>query len=227
MDNTFLSWLDNWQNNLPTTSFSELGKPETIALVSVDMIVGFCHKGPLASEQVKNIISPVVDVFEKAHAYGVKHFLMFQDAHKENAEEFGAFPPHCIKGTEEAENIPELARLPFASEFITFEKNAWSPAYDTKLNEWISSHPEVTTFILVGDCTDICVYSAAMHLRMQANALHIKRTILIPANAVATYDMSVDKAKEIGAMPHSAYLLHQIFLYHMALSAITVLDHIS
>lgn len=221
-DKAFFSWLENWEQQLPETTLTGLGKPEQIALVSVDMIVGFCHTGPLASKEVYDIIPSVVDVFKKAHAYGIQHFLMLQDAHPEDAQEFNIYPPHCMKGTEEAENIPELATLPFANEFTTFEKNAWSPAYDTKLNDWMKAHPEIDTFILVGDCTDICIHATAMHLRMQANALQIKRKIIIPANAVATYDMSIEKAQKLGALAHPANVFHTMSLYHMALNGIEI-----
>jgi nicotinamidase-related amidase len=227
MHNDFFQWLDTWTANLPEKKLTQLGKPHQIALVSVDMIVGFCHTGPLASEKVHDIIPDVVAVFTKAHQQKIEHFLLLQDTHTENAEEFGAYPPHCIKGTEESENIPELATLPFANKFITFEKNALSPAYDTTFDEWIKKHPEVDTFILIGDCTDLCIYSVAMHLRMSANAKNIKRKIIVPANAVATYDMSIQTAQKIGALPHPADLIHPFFLYHLALNGVEVVQSIS
>lgn len=222
----FLSWISDWNKNLKSLNFKDLGDPKTIALVSVDMVVGFCHNGPLASENVRNIIPNVVDVFNKTHEYGLKNYLLLQDTHKKDAEEFHAYPPHCVEGTDESQNIPELANLPFTNLYTTFQKNALSPAYDTDFDKWIKDHPEVTNFIIVGDCTDLCVYTIAMHLRMQANALQLKRRVIVPANAVATYDMSVEKAKELGAMPHDATLLHDLFLYHMSLNAVEVYSQI-
>jgi nicotinamidase-related amidase len=222
METEFFSWLESWKNNLVPLAISKLESPEKIAVVSVDMVNGFCHKGPLASKQVEDIIPNVVDLFKKANEYGIKNFLLLQDAHKENAEEFNIYPPHCIKGTEEAQNIKELASLPFSNNFTTFEKNAWSPAYDTKLNEWIKDHPEVEVFIIVGDCTDICIHATAMHLRMQSTALQIKRRIIVPSDAVATYDISVEKAKELKIQPHPSKIFHLMFLYQMALNGIEI-----
>ena len=40
----------------------------------------------------------------------------------------------------------------------------------------------------------------------------------MPANCVATYDMSVSDAQEFGAVPHDGDLLHHIFLYSMMLN---------
>lgn len=218
----FLSWLPEWNKNLKSLNLNELSNPESIAVVSVDMVVGFCHKGPLASENVKNIIPNVVEVFNTTHAFGIKNYLLLQDTHKKDAEEFHAYPPHCIEGTDESQNIQELATLPFTNLYTVFEKNALSPAYDTKFDQWLKDHPEVTNFIIVGDCTDLCVYSIAMHLRMSANALQLKRKVIVLANSVATYDMSVENANKLSALPHDAGLLHDLFLYHMFLNGIEI-----
>ncbi|MGH7245948.1 MAG: cysteine hydrolase family protein [Candidatus Levyibacteriota bacterium] len=227
MHDEFLNWLTSWKEKLSARTFSELGDPKNIAVISVDMVVGFCHTGPLASPQVHDTIPHVVEVFKNAYEHEVRNYLLLQDTHSQNAEEFNAYPPHCIQGTEESENIPELKALPFANLYQTFEKNALSPIYDTKINGWITDHPEVTTYIVVGDCTDLCVYNMAMNLRMSANAKNIKRKVIVVANAVATYDMSVTKATELGAMPHPEKLLHPLFLYHMALNGIEVIKEVN
>jgi hypothetical protein len=97
---------------------------------------------------------------------------------------------------------------------------------NTGLNEWVAEHPQVNTFIVVGDCTDLCTYQLAMHLRLDANARQIQRRVIVPAEAVDTYDTPVDVARQIGALPHDADLLHAVFLYHMALNGIEVVCRI-
>ncbi len=226
MHQEFLLWLHEWVNKLPSKVFEDFDNPERIAIISVDMVNGFCHKGSLASTEVKSIIPNVVHVFKKAKNYGVENFVLLQDAHHHEATEFEAYPPHCVKGTDEADAIPELKELSFANQFVTIEKNALSPAYETYFDEWLLKHPKVDTFIIVGDCTDLCVYSVAMHLRLYANAKNLNRRIIVPSNAVATYDMPVKKAQKIGALPHDEKLLHPLFLYHMALNAIEVIKEI-
>ncbi|HEX8965289.1 MAG TPA: isochorismatase family cysteine hydrolase [Patescibacteria group bacterium] len=226
MNQEFLQWVQNWTEKLPSRVFEDFDEPEKIAVISVDMVNGFCHKGALASKEVEHIIPNVVNVFKKAKNYGVNHFLLLEDAHSQNAEEFTAYPPHCIKGTEESETIPEIANLSFAKEFQIFKKNAWSPAYDTTIDTYIKDHHKLDTFILIGDCTDICVYAMALHLRMQSFANNIKRRIIVVANSVATYDMPIKTAEELKVMPHDAKTLHAIFLYHMALNAIEVIKEI-
>ena len=87
-------------------------------------------------------------------------------------------------------------------------------------------HPKVSDYLVVGDCTDLCVYQLAMHLRLDANARQKNRRVIIPAECVDTYDMSVSTAAKLGAMPHDAELLHAIFLYHMALNGIVIVKSI-
>jgi hypothetical protein len=43
---------------------------------------------------------------------------------------------------------------------------------------------------------------------------------------VDTWDTPVEKARELGIMPHDAELLHAVFLYHMALNAVRVVRRI-
>jgi len=227
MSNSFLSWLDNWYNKLSKTTIQKLQKdPSRIAVVCVDMVAGFCSKGALASPDIASIIPQVVSLLKKSHKFGVKNFILVQDAHSDKAEEFNAYPPHCQKGSDEAETIPEINKLPFSKLFKKIEKNSLHPSYGTKFGSFISKHSEIDTFIVVGDCTDLCIYSAAMHLRLSANSQNLKRNIIIPENCVATYDMSVAQAKKVGALPHDREILHKIFLYHMALNAVTIVANI-
>lgn len=220
----FLDWLVDWEQQLPKLELEELvADPEQVAVLAVDLIKGFCHEGPLASPDVARIVPAVVDLFQRAHAAGVRHFILSQDAHEPDALEFDAFAPHCVAGTPESETIDELKQLPFSYLFARLPKQSISSSIGTELDPWLKEHPEVTTFIVVGDCTDLCVYQAAMYLRLRANVRGLYRTrVVVPANGVQTYDMPVDVAQEIDAMPHDGPLLHRIFLYHMALNNVEV-----
>jgi nicotinamidase-related amidase len=165
-------------------------------------------------------------LFEKAWNAGVHHILLPQDTHEPHAVEFGQFPPHCVRGTTEAETVPEIKALPYYDQMIVMEKNSIHSGMNTHLNAWIATHPEVDKFIVVGDCTDLCTYQLAMHLRLEANARQLQRRIVVPADCVDTYDMPVDLAEKIGAMPHDGDLLHAVFLYHMALNGVEVVSRI-
>jgi nicotinamidase-related amidase len=219
----FLQYVTEWESALPSLKLASLNTdPRQIAILSVDVINGFCHIGPLASPRVKGIIGPIVGLFERAHAAGVRHFILTQDTHEPDAVEFGQYAPHCVRGTEESEAVPEFKALPFYNEMITFPKNSIHSAMNTGLEDWLKEHPEVNTFIVVGDCTDLCTYQLAMHVRLRANANQLRQRVILPVDCVDTYDLPVETAKQIGAVPHDADLLHLVFLYHMMLNGVEV-----
>ena len=224
----FLNWLAEWKNNLPSIILSKLLiYPDRTALVSIDMVNGFCHQGSLASENVKSIIPEVVTLMKKLNNSGVTRFLLFQDSHDVKAEEFKAYPPHCIKGSVESQTIPEYLNLPFTDKLKVFEKNSVSALQNTLFSDWLAKNKHVDTFIMVGNCTDICIYQAVLELKTEANSLNAPRRIIVVENCVATFETSLATARKIGAMPHDSNLLHDIFLYAMKLNGAEVIKSIS
>jgi nicotinamidase-related amidase len=224
----FLRYVVDWEASLPTVELSSLiDDPRRAAVLCVDVINGFCHSGPLASDRVKSIIHPIVELFERAHAAGVRHFLLPQDTHEAEAVEFSHYPPHGMRGTEESDTVPELKALPFYRDMVIFPKNSINSALNTGLENWLKEHPAVDTFITVGDCTDLCTYQLAMFLRLRANAHQLRQRVILPVNCVDTFDLPVDTAKPIGAVPHDGDLLHLIFLYSMMLNGVEVVRSIA
>jgi nicotinamidase-related amidase len=223
------AFITDWLGQLQSLPLAEVAAdPASVGIFSADMIVGFCDRGNLASDRVDALTAPVVDLFQRAHALGVRHFVLAQDTHDPDTPEFGAWPIHCVRGTEEAETIPELKALPFADAFTIIEKNSLHPAHETVFDAWLDAHPEIQTAIVVGDCTDLCVYQLAMHLRLRHNARNVPDIeVIVPANAVDTYDLPPEAAAEIGVMPHPGDFFHQVFLYHMALNGIRVVRELS
>ena len=223
----FLGWLVDWYNRRPTLALAqaieEAGGSEHVAVLAVDVTSGFCSEGPLSSERVGGIVGPIARLFEQAHGLGVRHFILPQDTHSEDAVEFGSFPPHCVRGTDESMTVPELRDLPFSDLFLVLEKDSIRSDIDTGLDDWLEDHREVTTYLVVGDCTDLCVYQLAMHLRVRANAFNLPDVrVVVPVDGVDTFHMPVDLAQEIGAMPHHGDLLHLVFLYSMAENGVEV-----
>ncbi|MDN5273952.1 isochorismatase family cysteine hydrolase [Chloroflexus sp. MS-CIW-1] len=223
---SFLTYLEEWYHNLPQVDLATIvdKAPERVALCSIDMINGFCKEGPLAGPRVGALIEPVVRLFNRAYELGVRAFVLTQDTHDPNTPEFAAYPPHCLAGTAESQTIRELAELPFADQIVVIEKNSLSSHLGTRFGAWLSEHPQIDTFVLVGDCTDLCVYSAAMHLRLEANALNLKRRVIVAANAVDTFDTPVATARELGIYAHDGDLHHVLFLHHMAQNGIEVMN---
>lgn len=224
----FLAYLDQWHDALPEATLDEVigDNSERAAVICVDVIVGFCNEGALASPRVNGIVAPIAELFGALHARGVKHFVLPQDTHEPDAVEFMSYPPHCIRGTREAETVAELQALPFSGEFTIIEKNALSAFVDTALPGWVREHPEVETYIVTGDCTDLCTYNLALHLRMDANARQLKRRVLLVEECVDTYDISVETAQELGIRPHPADFHHVVFLHHMQQNGVEIVKRL-
>jgi len=224
----FFEFLSDFYEKLkPFNLKKEIQDPEKAAIFSADMIVGFCSQGNLASERIRKLIPPIVELFKKAHELGINKFVLVQDAHDSAAPEFEAWPSHCVKGTRESETIPELANLEFSDEFVIIRKNSLHPALNTEMNPWLEENLELRDLIVVGNCTDLCVYNLAMHLRLRANAYNLRhQRVILPANCVDTYDLSVKQAENLSVLPHPGDFIHLFFLYHMALNGINVVQKI-
>lgn len=144
----------------------------------VDMLRGFLEKGyPLyCGDDARRIIPRVRDLLERENASGSR-IIFICDNHAANDLEFQMFPPHCVKGTEEAEVIPELAS--FAKEVVP--KQRYSAFFNTDLDDRIrQENPSKIT--VCGVCTDICV----MHT--VADARNRDYLVEVPADCVATFD---------------------------------------
>lgn len=223
----FLEYLEAWRANLPTLPLRQaVLDPRRTAVVSVDVIHGFCYEGPLSSPRVAGIVAPIVNLFEKVWEYGVRAIILTQDTHEPEAVEFAQWPAHCVRGTAEAETVQEFKYLPFFNEMLVIEKNSIASGINTGLEGWVADHPETDTFIVVGDCTDLCTYQLAMYLRLDANARQQARRVILPANCVQTYDMPVETARGLGILPHPGDLIHSLFLYHMQLNGVEVVAEI-
>jgi nicotinamidase-related amidase len=219
----FLSFLDGWIENLAEWKTADVFSiPQNSAVITIDMIKGFCNFGPLSSPRVNDLIQPVTTLLTNAWQQGVRQMILTQDTHAADALEFGSWPPHCIRGTEEAETIDEIKKLPFFEHMVKIEKNSIASGMNGQLGLWMQGHPAVDSFVVTGDCTDLCIYQLAMFLRLDANERQIKRRVIVPANCVDTYHLAVKEASDLGVLPHPGNFSHAYFLYHMALNGIEI-----
>jgi nicotinamidase-related amidase len=229
----FLDYLDSLLGRFPAVSLADIveqaGGPANVALIAVDVVNGFCTEGPLASPRVGRIVEPIARLMRAAHAAGVRSMAVLRDSHAPDAPEFTQFGPHCVAGTPESALVDDLARLPFAAGFHDVPKNATSAWFGTgALASWVTALEAggTTTFVVVGDCTDLCVYQTAMPLVLRANATNRRLRVVVPVQGVDTYDLPVAAAARLGAPPHDGDLLHAVFLYHLHLNGVEVVSRI-
>lgn len=204
--------LSRWHEGLPDLELSGLEAART-ALVSVDVIEGFTRLGELSSPRVTAIIPNIVALLGQLSAVGVPtaQIAFVQDAHPEDAQEFTAYPPHCIKGTTEAEAVRELQALPHWSEYQHFQKNSIASHTSEGFNGWLGAQ-DVDTIIAVGDVTDLCLYTLALHLQTRNLAQGLGQRIIVPENCAQTWD----------APDHPGDLYHLLFLHQLARNGVEV-----
>lgn len=150
------------------------------AVLIIDMVRGFIEPGhPLyCGDQSRALIPAVRRLAEQELSAGGR-LLFLCDNHAPNDLEFQHFPPHCIRGTEEAEVIPELRDLP--GEIIP--KTRYSAFHNTSLGARLAEiAPE--RLILAGVCTDICVLYTA------ADARNRDYTVEVAEPCVTSFDLA-------------------------------------
>ncbi len=212
-----LNELETWRSNLAPIKLLELGvQPSEIALLSVDLIEGFCRVGPLASPRVTAIIPNIVSLVQRASDAGIRDIVFIQDSHPKNAEEFTAYPPHCVQGTVEARAVQELEALPNWDSFTHLQKNSISSLVDTPLEAWLDARPHLKVLIPVGDVTDLCLYSLAIGLKLRTLARGLGQRVIVPENCAQTWD----------SPDHPGDLYHALFLYQLKRNGVEIVSGI-
>lgn len=148
------------------------------AVLVQDMLRGFLEEGYLlyCGEEARKIIPNVQRLLKNMQDEG-SAIIYLADAHDPDDKEFLMFPSHCVKGTLEAEIIPELSGYPG----IIIPKKTYSSFYGTNLDEVLDKiKPEEV--IVVGVCTNICILYAVADLCIRGYG------VIIYADCVASFD---------------------------------------
>lgn len=204
-----LEELLEWLEKLPVIRLEDLQAEQT-TLVIVDMINGFAREGALASPRVEALIPEVVKLSEKCGTRGIEK-LAFTDNHPSDSPEFSAYPPHCMAGTSEAEVVEEIKEI---GGYTLIPKNSTNGFHEAEFKKWLERNPQIDTFLITGDCTDICVQQLAITLKTWFNMQNRKSRIIVPANSVDTYDFGL----------HNGDLMHVTALYNMWMNGIELVE---
>lgn len=157
------------------------------ALIVVDMVNGFIYEGPLHDKSCSKIIPTQKKIIED-YLNNDDLVIFIKDTHDKNATEFLRMPAHCIKGTKEAELVPELKVYENLDNTISIEKNSTSfneaPAFRTLIDELVN----LERIDEVGVCTDICDFNGIMGLANRLNQENRNVFLNIYENAIKTFD---------------------------------------
>ena len=209
--NKLLQELEILKSNLDklnTEDISNLDLSKTVLFI-VDMNNGFAKQGSLYSPRIENLIKPIEN-FAKHICPKLNRIIAFTDSHTESSIELLNYPIHCLEDNIESDIVDELKDIP---NLEIVQKNSTNGFFALdKIN-----FENIDNIIIVGDCTDICIYQFAITLKSYFNQNNLRKNIIVPINLVDTYDIP---------NVHNAELLNIVFLNSMIQNGINVVKEI-
>ncbi len=196
---------------LPAIQLKGLQGKQT-ALVIVDMVNGFAREGALKSPRVEGLIPEIVELSKACDELQITK-LAFADCHTKASLEFDAYPAHCMEGTNEGEIVDELREI---GGYTLIPKNSTNGFLEEEFQKWFKENEHINTFIITGDCTDICVQQFAVTLKTWFNMQNRKARVIAPVNTVETYDFGL----------HDGDLMNVMALYNMMINGIEVVARV-
>ena len=155
-------------------------------LVVVDMVNGFINEGAMADKNIASIIPEQIRLIEEFKKEGYE-IVFIKESHNADSKEFLKFPPHCIEGTSEAEIVDEFK--PYLDDATIYSKNSTSGIFaDGFIEDFNERFASVDEVVVTGCCTDICITNFALPLTNYADQNDRELKVVVPANAVSTYD---------------------------------------
>ncbi len=180
--------------------------------IIVDMINGFVKEGALSSKEVLSINRDIADFTRKCRELQIPNVAL-ADRHTENSVEFDTYPVHCLEGSEESKLTDEIAE---ADETIcVFGKNSTNGYLEQDFRNMLVDSDK-TTFIITGDCTDMCVIQLALTLKADLNRRNIKSRVIVPYELTATCSLP----------EHEPELAEIMALYVMKMNGIEIVKNI-
>jgi nicotinamidase-related amidase len=199
-------------DNIVKLKLSSLSKEDTVIVV-MDMVNGFAKSGALYSKRIEGIIPNVVKYVSSMKDY---YKIYIKDSHTEDSVEFLSYPPHCI-GLE-SEVIEELKSI-YDDKTTVISKNSTNGFFSTGFKSWFEKNEDiVNNYVLVGNCTDICIMQFAVTLKVYFNEKNRRINIIVPVDAVDTFHLEETN--------HYGDLMNVFALYAMQQSGVTIVKHI-
>lgn len=176
----------------------------------VDMLEGFTRVGPLASPRVDALV-PGQAAFLRALSPG-SLVVFVADEHDANDFELKRFPPHCLRGTKEAEIRDELleAARGAGARVEVFRKHNFSGFVGTNLDELVSGAAS-RAWTVIGCVTDCCIEANVADLVYRGCEVTVVREL------IDTWDLSVEEVSRTGlggAHVHDAESINEEWFGH-------------
>jgi len=193
------------------SKLSEFQADHTMLIV-VDMNNGFAKEGALYSPRVEKLIEPIVDLVQAAISRNMM-VLAYTDQHIVDAKEFNAYPTHCVRGSNESELVAPLKALISVGLKVKYKNSTNGLLVYNPAQEIVG----ISSYIIVGCVTDICIYQYATTLRAYLNEHNLDGEVIVSEAHVDTYDIPD---------VHDGDLYHTMALKSMVLNGIKVVKDI-
>ena len=154
--------------------------------IFVDTTNAFSREGLLADPYVLHTVPELVSIAKIAITDEKGKLMFIIDFHTKDSVEFDRYPKHSVEGTKEVKVISELET--YAKDALIFRKNSTSAIFSKGFIETILKMVSLEEVVIVGWDTDICVMNLAIPLQNLFDELNRRVKIIIPKNAVETYD---------------------------------------
>ncbi len=140
-------------------------------LMVIDMLNGFLKEGgKLYCGPQGRAIIPFVRDKVKEYVQAGDPVVFLCDAHAPDDAEFNYWPSHCVRGSYEAEIVDELK--PLAAGQIIIPKTKYMDFMRPEVENLLEQvKPDVVE--LLGVCTNICVFFAAVDLRRRGYRVRV------------------------------------------------------
>ncbi len=154
------------------------------ALVIVDMVNGFTLEGALSSPNSASLLSPIAQLMQACREQQIP-MVFFADTHLPQSPEFSSYPVHCLAGSSESSPAEILEKV---GGYTLFPKNSTNGFLEPAFQKWLAENPQITEFLVVGCCTDICIQQFSLSLKTDFNRRNVASRVTVPMALTATYD---------------------------------------
>ncbi|CEP81326.1 isochorismatase family cysteine hydrolase [Paraclostridium sordellii] len=178
-------------------------------LFIIDMNNGFAKKGALYSDRVEALINPITNLVKILEAKKCE-IIAFTDSHNKDSIELRSYPTHCLENDYESKIVDEISTIKNLKVIPKNSTNGFFCLEDKNFKN-------IDNIIVVGDCTDICIYQFVVTLKAYFNQNNIDKNIIVPMNLVDTYH--IDNI-------HNAEIMNIVFLNSMIQNGVEVIKEI-
>ncbi|CEP82942.1 isochorismatase family cysteine hydrolase [Paraclostridium sordellii] len=178
-------------------------------LFIIDMNNGFAKKGALYSDRVEALINPITNLAKILEAKNCE-IIAFTDSHNKDSIELRSYPTHCLENDYESKIVDEISTI---KNLKVIPKNSTNGFFCLEDKDF----KNIDNIIVVGDCTDICIYQFVVTLKAYFNQNNIDKNIIVPMNLVDTYH--IDNI-------HNSEIMNVVFLNSMIQNGVEVIKEI-